>query len=204
MNSIESIEDLAVCVNELWPLPRPFTKRQLTTMVWPKMDRYSGTDIRNTLELHRLQEPDAAKPKWKEIFWMLRATIKRESGSEFQAFLRGLRVTWTKLKVKHVDAMSDADVWQCWLDAQAFPLTHDTRTKQPMPDNEPCTHCEGLAAKYNDKTLKIGRETVQHHFTPCNRMRRACMAVRLREHAADIWVERFRVLGLEPPPFLLS
>ena len=206
IDPIESVEDLAECVNGLWSLPRPYTQRQLRTMAWERLSRYSGTQVREAIEFHRFQQPDEPKPKWKAIFARLREKSKREPGSQFQVFLNSLRAAWRKLKVPNVDEMNDANVWQHWLDAQTYPITHDTLTKERKPDDEACTHCEGLAQKYPDKrfTDATPHRAGQPFFEPCNRMRLACEAVRLREREADYWVETFRARGTEPPSFLLE
>jgi len=189
MNTLATFEDLFDEVVDLWPRYKT-TKTELHTAVWHRLSRYTGTDRFNVLRKHRHDNPDAMRPMWATVFSMLAATTAQESRDDFQGFLASLRTVWKRIGTKHVDEMTDADVWYNYLEAQTYPITHNTATGKPRPDLEPCTHCAALADKHPSM------------FRACTRMAVACDAARTRRRETEIWVRRLEEAGLAVPTYL--
>jgi hypothetical protein len=140
---------------------------------------------------HRYEFPDALRPQWSAVCLLLAASGEQRTRCEFQTMLDCIRRGWKKAgAVKAANEYTDEQVWLSHLDWLAFEITYHSVRGHTRRDDEPCTNCASLAAKYPD------------HFQACGRMRIECMAWRAKSCELDRWLEYFKQEEREPPAWL--
>lgn len=110
-------DDVFSCVMALWPRCR-LTKPEFAAGAWLRLRGYSVDLVLGALKRHRALYLDAIRPEWKTLFRELASDGEDDRGrNNFQVLLANIRRWMSKNGWKHVDDMSDGEIFQGHLDA---------------------------------------------------------------------------------------
>lgn len=122
-----SFQEFELVVRNVWP-----SYRANVQPIWDrKLRSYAFDRLIDVLNEHRANNPDEVKPIWKMIYHDLSGGNAAGAGSksDLRILLDQVRRVIAEdsewMKRKPIDAWTDADVWQNFLDAQTFPTTHE-------------------------------------------------------------------------------
>lgn len=133
-------DGFAELVQSLWPTYRTNIQPMWNTV----LHRYSVTQLGEVLAKHRADHPDETKPIWKTIYAVL-AGGARAGKSDLQLVLNQWRKLLREAKRKGSENWSDYEVFQCFLDAQTYPILYNTLTREP--ENSPDGRLVRMAAQ---------------------------------------------------------
>ena len=122
-------------VRSLWSRTR-MSDDEIRHTGWTHIDGRQADDVIAALKKHRADEPDAASPTWKAVWRILREQRGENGGqsNDFQILLTQCRRY--NSHVKGIQNWSDAEVFQAYVDANTYPITHNTITHTPCADDD--------------------------------------------------------------------
>ena len=165
MNEIEQAKFDGFCetLERLWD--RCPSREQIEATAWSTLRWRTAEVVQAAVGQHRREDYDLVKPSLKRIVALVVGDESQQT-NHFQALLNNVRRHLEERGVKGCREWNNAEVYQNYVDANTYPITHHTiGPKRGLPQDDPDGRRARLAADWRKREgQRWRRYLVNHEF----------------------------------------